>query len=110
MQIFKFLAAFLAIATLGIIGCGEKAAESGTEGQYANPSEMMGEAGEMADPTGEEAPAEEAPAEEAPAEEAPAEEAPAEEAPAEEAPAEEAPAEEAPAEEAPAEEAAEGEG
>ena len=102
MQIFKFLAALLAIATLGIIGCGEeKAADSGTEGQYANPSEMMGEAGEMADP--EAAPAEEA-AEEAPAEEAAAEEAPAEEAPAEEA------AEEAPAEEAPAEEAAEGEG
>ena len=95
MQIFKFLAALLAIATLGIIGCGEeKTADSGTEGQYANPSEMMGEAGEMADPTAEE----EAPAEEA-AEEAPAEEA-----------AEEAPAEEAPAEEAAAEEAAEGEG
>ena len=75
MQIFKFLAALLAIATLGIIGCGEeKAADSGTEGQYANPSEMMGDAGEMADPTAEEAPAEEAPAEEA-AEEAPAEEA-----------------------------------
>ena len=70
MQIFKFLAALLAIATLGIIGCGEeKAADSGTEGQYANPSEMMGDAGEMADPTAEEAPAEEAPAAEAEAEE-----------------------------------------
>ncbi len=97
MQIFKILAAFLAIATVGIIGCGEeKAAESGTEGQYANPTEMMGEA-EMP-----EEPAEEA-AEE-PAEEA-AEE-PAEEA-AEEA-TEEA-AEEA-TEEAASEEAAEGEG
>ena len=106
MQIFKFLAALLAIATLGVVGCGEKeAANSGTEGQYASPESMSGDAGDMADP-GEEAPAEEAPAEEAPAEEAPAEEAPAEEAPAEEAPAEEAPAEEAPAEEAPAEEEA----
>ena len=104
MQIFKFLAALLAIATLGVVGCGEKeAANSGsTEGQYASPDTMAGESGDMADP-GEEAPAEEAPAEEAPAEEAPAEEAPAEEAPAEEAPAEEAPAEEAPAEEEAAE-------
>ena len=73
MQIFKFLVALLAIATLGVIGCGEeKAANSGTEGEYANPSDMMGDSSEMADP-GEEA-AEEAPAEEA-AEEAPAEEA-----------------------------------
>ena len=32
MQIIKILAAFLVIATVGIIGCGEKkAAESGTE-------------------------------------------------------------------------------
>ena len=37
MQIIKILAAFLVIATVGIIGCGEeKAAESGTEGQYAH--------------------------------------------------------------------------
>ena len=64
MQIFKFLAALLAIATLGVVGCGEKeAANSGTEGQYASPESMSGDAGDMADP-GEEAPAEEAPAEE----------------------------------------------
>ncbi|MGC6449978.1 MAG: hypothetical protein ACON5G_05790 [Pirellulaceae bacterium] len=84
MQIIKILAAFLVIATVGIIGCGEKkAAESGTEGQYANPGEMN--TGDMPEEPVEEgeAPAEEAPAEEAPAEEAPAEEAPAEEAPAE---------------------------
>ena len=57
MQIFKILAAFLAIATLGIVGCGEEeAADGGTEGTYAAPGDMMGEAGEMADP---EAPAEE---------------------------------------------------
>ena len=74
MQIFKFLAALLAIATLGVVGCGEKeAANSGTEGQYASPESMSGDAGDMADP-GEEAPAEEAPAEEAVTEE-PAEEA-----------------------------------
>ena len=78
MQIFKFLVALLAIATLGVIGCGEEKAEnSGTEGQYASPESMSGDAGDMTDP-GEEAPAEEAPAEEAPAEEAPAEEAAAE--------------------------------
>ena len=68
---------------VGIIGCGEKkAAESGTEGQYANPGEMN--TGDMPEEPAEEgeAPAEEAPAEEAPAEEAPAEEAPADEAPA----------------------------
>ena len=77
MQIFKFLVALLAIATLGVIGCGEEKAEnSGTEGQYASPESMSGDAGDMTDP-GEEAPAEEAPAEEAPAEEA-AEYAPAE--------------------------------
>ena len=106
MKLFKILAAFLVVATVGIIGCGEeKDASSGTEGQYADPGAMMGES-EMPEEPAEEGGETEAPAEEATTEEA-AEEAPAEEA-AEEAPAEEA-AEEAPAEEA-AEESAEGEG
>ncbi len=98
MKLFKILAAFLVVATVGIIGCGEeKDAPSGSEGQYADPGAMMGES-EMPEEPAEEGGETEAPAEEAPAEEAPAEEA-----------AEEAPAEEA-AEEAPAEESAEGEG
>ena len=98
MKLFKILAAFLVVATVGIIGCGEeKDASSGSEGQYADPGATMGES-EMPEEGGEtEAPAEEGGEAEAPAEEA-----------AEEAPAEEA-AEEAPAEEA-AEESAEGEG
>ena len=80
MKLFKILAAFLVVATVGIIGCGEeKDASSGTEGQYADPGAMMGES-EMPEEPAEEGGETEAPAEEAPAEEAPAEEAPAEEA------------------------------
>lgn len=80
MKLFKILAAFLVVATVGIIGCGEeKDASSGSEGQYADPGAMMGES-EMPEEPAEEGGETEAPAEEAPAEEAPAEEAPAEEA------------------------------
>ena len=75
MQIFKILAAFLAVATLGIIGCGndDSGSSSETQGQYAAPGDMNADTGDMADPA-DEGGEEEAPAEEA-AEEAPAEEA-----------------------------------